>query len=67
MGNENKHFHQGDRVITKNGKLGTVVYIRFAPPSFNQILALSITLDERKENPGYTGTMFSVDDVNHLE
>lgn len=59
------------RVKTKLG-LGTVVYVRNAPPSYTVPEVYSICLDEKKkesEQPpfrSYSGTIFPADEVEFL-
>lgn len=53
----------GDRVNTPRGP-GEVVFVRMAPPDFSKIAAVSMRLDSRNLDRGYTGTMFSVDLVS---
>lgn len=59
-------FDRGDRVFAR-GKSGTVVYRRMAPPTFSKAEAYSVVLDERRDVPGYTGTIFSAQDVSALK
>jgi hypothetical protein len=58
-------FKPGTRVQTGNGN-GSVVYVRMAPPTFAHVEAVSVVLDGRRDRPGYSGTMFNVDDVRIL-
>lgn len=55
-------LYRGDRVLAK-GEPGTVVYVRFAPPAFCRAVAVSVLLDKHRRRPGYSGTIFSRDDV----
>lgn len=55
-------FDQNDRVHTPQGH-GTVVYRRMASPTFSVPEAYSVRLDRKDGLPGYSGTMFSADDV----
>lgn len=55
-------FSQGDRVIA-NGKSGRVAFIRYAPPDFSQVDAVSVILDERKHDPRYKGSIFPAEQV----
>jgi hypothetical protein len=46
--------------------LGTVVYVRMAPPNFTEMAAVSVALDAKLNRAGYTGTMFDADDVSEV-
>ena len=52
----------GTRVTTPLG-LGTVVYVRMAPPDYNTVEVVSVALDVRRGDPRYGGTIFKIDDV----
>jgi len=56
-------FYKGDKVSTPLG-LGTVAYVRMAPPDYSSAQAVSVVLDARRGKPGYTGTMFKASDVS---
>jgi hypothetical protein len=47
----------GARVLTPLG-LGTVAYVRMAPPEYTAPAAVSVVLDVKADRPGYTGTLF---------
>lgn len=55
-------MRQGDRVLTAAG-VGTVAYVRMAPPYYRVEAAVSVVLDARQGQPGYAGTIFAADDV----
>lgn len=42
---------------------GTVAYVRMAPPSYDTIAAVSVVLDCRRDDPGYTGSVFAAEQV----
>lgn len=52
----------GARVLA-DGKPGTVIFVRMAPPAFNKPDAYSVALDERIDVWGYRGTIFAADMV----
>lgn len=56
-------FIQGERVrITQGecaGETGTVVYQRMAPPTYAEAIAVSVTLDSKRDHPKYIGTLFN--------
>ncbi len=51
-------FQQGDQVQTPLGP-GRVAYQRMAPPDYREAAAVSVVLDARRAQPGYTGTIFA--------
>lgn len=59
-------FYRGDRVKTPMG-MGTVAYQRMAPPEFKQPAAVSIALDDRRNEPNYTGTVFRAEEIGQVE
>ena len=59
---EKKQPKKNDRVRTPAGE-GTVAYTRNGPPTYSEVEALSVVLDDRRTRPGYAGSMFLVDDV----
>ena len=60
-------FSQGERVrIKSSGKTGTVAYQRMAPPYYREASAVSVVLDEKRNNIGYNGTMFAAEDVEKV-
>lgn len=59
-------FAPGTRVHTPHGN-GSVAYIRMAPPSYATVEAVSVVLDGRRDRPGYSGTMYAVDDVRIIK
>jgi hypothetical protein len=61
-----QQFNAGDRVNTPFGP-GKVVYKRMAPPTYSQAEAYSVKLDEKADRIGYSGTMFSADDVESAD
>lgn len=52
----------GNRVETKQGP-GTVQWTRNGPPTYATPVAVSVRLDSQRDRPGYSGTMFSVEEV----
>lgn len=52
----------GDRVSTALGK-GTVAYVRMAPPTYTEVEAVSVVLDAKRGQPGYTGTILDSSQV----
>jgi hypothetical protein len=52
----------GARVQTRLGT-GTVVYTRNGPPDYTAPEAVSVRLDNRHDDPRYSGTMFAAGDV----
>lgn len=60
-------FHRGQRVRVKRGDgttaLGQVAYQRLAPPDYLDAEAVSVYLDQKTNQPGYAGTIFSAKDV----
>ena len=46
---------------------GTVVYVRNAPPTYSKPGAYSILLDTRKNDVGYTGSIFPAGVVEILK
>lgn len=59
-------FLKGDRVLV-NGKPGTVAYVRYAPPTYFELAAVSVIMDERKGSPAYAGTLFPANVVCRQE
>lgn len=59
-------YMKGTRVLAKE-KPGTVQYVRFGPPNFNMPEAYSVMLDDRRDKPGYAGTMYPASDVTMEE
>lgn len=59
-------LYQGQRVIV-HGCPGRVAYVRMAPPSYAEIAAVSVVLDEHRGRPGYAGTIFDVSAVGMYE
>ncbi len=58
---------QGDRVLAgAEAKPGAVNYVRFAPPDFRELAAVSVILDERQGDAGYEGTIFDAAQVRPL-
>lgn len=55
-------MRQGDRVSTSRGK-GTVAYVRMAPPTFSEVDAVSVVLDSKRGQLGYTGTILDSSQV----
>lgn len=55
-------FHQGQRVRVASGplagKLGLVAYQRMAAPDYREAEAVSVVLDSKRKQAGYSGTMF---------
>ena len=47
---------KGTRVLTPWGP-GTVLYVRMASPHFTTIEAVSVRLDGKANEPGYSGTI----------
>jgi hypothetical protein len=60
------NFKPGTPVMTSMGR-GEVVFSRMAAPTYSEAEAYSIKLDSRKNDPTYTGTMFSASDVTSCE
>ena len=59
-------LYMGMRVSTPLGN-GYVAYVRMSPPEYTTPHAVSVVLDKRKENPGYTGTILSAAVVKPVE
>lgn len=57
---------KGDRVLTPYGE-GTIAYVRMAPPTFSEVWAVSVVLDNKKDIFGYSGTMVPAEKVKKLE
>lgn len=53
---------EGDRVLTPIGP-GTVVYVRFGGPRYVEVEAISVLLDSRRGQAGYSGTLFRPEEV----
>lgn len=53
---------KGCRVRVKS-EYGKVNYVRMKPPEYNSIEVVSVILDSRSNDPNYSGTIFSVEDV----
>lgn len=53
-------FRAGDRVVTPGG-LGTVAYVRMAPPAYADPACYSVRLDAR---PGSAGTVYPAEQVS---
>jgi hypothetical protein len=61
---------EGARVYVKGvgpGRVGRVVYVRFAPPDFTTPCAYSVVLDANLGRPGYVGTVYSAELVSLAE
>lgn len=59
-----KVFGKGDSVYVKSlGQTGKVKYVRFKAPNYNEPDAYSILLDSKLNDPYYSGSIFSADDV----
>ncbi len=60
-------YRIGDRVIARlddgREEMGTFVYQRMAGPDYVKPEAISVKLDSRRHLHGYTGTMFTADEV----
>lgn len=62
-------LRQGTKVrIKSSGQLGTVAYVRFAPPDYSHPLVYSILLDEKFRPKdylgiGYAGSIFKAEEV----
>lgn len=59
---------QGRRVLalsyTGEWLPGSVAYVRFSPESgYRDVCAVSVVLDRRAADPGYSGSIFSVEKV----
>ncbi len=50
-----------------NKKTGTIGYRRYAPPDFKRVDAYSIILDEKRNAPRYTGSMFAAYQVKLID
>ncbi len=59
-------FNQGQKVNTPKGT-GIVVYIRMAPPDWNNPKAVSVFLDARRNDYNYSGTIFPAEQVKPAE
>jgi len=57
-------FEKGARVNVDGFGLGTVVYVRHGPPSYSDVVAVSVVLDREQGRPGYFGTIFASDVVH---
>ncbi len=56
---------KGRRVVTPLGP-GSLNYVRFAPPDYREVAAVSVLLDARREDAlygRYSGTIFTASDV----
>lgn len=58
-------FTQGQRVSTPYG-LGSVAYQRMAPPDYSAAEAVSVVLDVKRAQLGYTGTILAASDVQPI-
>jgi hypothetical protein len=55
-------FLKGDRVMTPIGA-GAIAYARMAPPDYSTAEAYSVVLDDQRNRPGYTSTLFAAEFV----
>lgn len=55
-------FTKGERVETPLGR-GNVAYQRMKGPTYSEAEAVSVVLDNRRNDYNYTGTMFAAIDV----
>ena len=56
-----------DLVKTPKG-LGFVKYVRFAPPNYNEVEAVSVCLfDAQKNRLNYNGSLFPIEQVERIE
>jgi hypothetical protein len=55
-------MEKGTRVITPQG-IGSVAFVRMAPPSYTAPGAISVILDSQCNRPGYNGTIMPASDV----
>lgn len=59
-------YHQGQRVTTPRGA-GAVAYQRLGAPDYCDAIAVSVVLDCERLRPGYTGTIFSADQITRTQ
>lgn len=55
----------GMRVVTPEG-LGTVVYVRNAPPDYATVEAVCVLLDAKKDRSGYVSTVYPVEQIKGI-
>lgn len=60
--NLDKKFEVGDCVITPQG-YGKVSHWRFGAPDYTHVVAYSVILDIKKDQYGYSGTIFPANQV----
>jgi len=61
-------MRKGNRVrIKESGKEGFINYVRMTPPTYNEVAAVSVLLDEKLSRPGYEGSMFVAEKVEVIE
>jgi hypothetical protein len=56
-------FTKGKRVNTPQGP-GKIVYVRMAPPTYSEVASVSVALESRQNEPGYSGTIFKAEDIS---
>jgi hypothetical protein len=56
------NLSQGSKVNTPKG-IGKVLYVRMAPPSYSEVASVSVILESKKNDPKYTGSIFSAQDI----
>jgi hypothetical protein len=59
-------FDSGDTVMTPKGK-GVVAYKRMAPPTYAVAECYSVKLEDKKDDPNYTGTVFPASEVTEYK
>ena len=59
-------YLKGDIVLTPQG-FGKVAYIRMRSPNYSEIEAVSVVLDSKMWETGYTGTIFPSSEVALIE
>jgi len=47
--------------------MGSIAYVRMAPPDYNTIQAVSVVLDESRNRIGYMGTIFPIEQIEIIE
>lgn len=62
LGHHEDRFGVGDAVMTPQGP-GKISHWRYGAPDYLRIEAYSVILDKRKNDFGYSGTMFPAKDV----